>query len=113
MDRPWLEDRNTDATALAHVVEEQARQPGLGTPAIIQTIEAMPCVAMGAVMPIDEIGTIIDKLIDISNNIGSDLEELTWAAYEIGRHAVATTMVPQELGLMATRLQESALTSTF
>ncbi|MDZ7639508.1 MAG: methyl-accepting chemotaxis protein [Bryobacterales bacterium] len=70
---------------VANEVKEQARQTAKATEDISQKIEAIQVDTKGAVKAIEEIGTIISQINDISDSIASAVEERTATANEIGR----------------------------
>jgi methyl-accepting chemotaxis protein len=71
---------------VANEVKELAKQTAKATEEIGQKIEAIQADTKGAVQAIGEIGTIINQINDISNNIASAVEEQTVTTNEIGRN---------------------------
>ncbi len=72
---------------VANEVKELAKQTAKATEDISQKIEAIQADAKGAVTSIDEIGTIIGQINDISNTIASAVEEQSATTNEIARNA--------------------------
>jgi methyl-accepting chemotaxis protein len=70
---------------VANEVKELAKQTAKATAEISQKIEAIQGDTKGAVTAIEEIGTIIGRINDISNSIASAVEEQTVTTNEIGR----------------------------
>jgi len=71
---------------VANEVKELARQTARATEEISHKIEAIQGDTRGAVSAIGEIGSIINQINDISNNIASAVEEQTVTTNEIGRN---------------------------
>jgi len=70
---------------VANEVKELAKQTAKATEDISRKIEAIQGDTKGAVKAIEEIGTIISQINDISNSIASAVEEQTVTTNEIGR----------------------------
>ena len=70
---------------VANEVKELAKQTARATEDIGQKIDAIQGDTRGAVKAIEEIGTIINQINDISNSIASAVEEQTVTTNEIGR----------------------------
>jgi len=70
---------------VANEVKELAKQTARATEDIGQKIDAIQGDTQGAVKAIEEIGTIINQVNDISNSIASAVEEQTVTTNEIGR----------------------------
>lgn len=70
---------------VANEVKELAKQTAKATEEISQKIEAIQGDTKGAVIAIEEIGSIINQINDISNSIASAVEEQTVTTNEIGR----------------------------
>jgi methyl-accepting chemotaxis protein len=70
---------------VANEVKELAKQTAKATQEISQKIEAIQGDTKGAVGAIEEIGTIINQINDISNSIATAVEEQTVTTNEIGR----------------------------
>jgi methyl-accepting chemotaxis protein len=70
---------------VANEVKELAKQTAKATEDIGQKIDAIQGNTKGAVLAIEEIGTIINQINDISNSIASAVEEQTVTTNEIGR----------------------------
>lgn len=70
---------------VANEVKELAKQTAKATEEIGGKIEAIQNDTRGAVSAIEQIGTIIDQVNDISNTIASAVEEQTVTTNEIGR----------------------------
>jgi len=70
---------------VANEVKELAKQTAKATEDISRKIEAIQGDTKGAVKAIEEIGTIISEINDISNSIASAVEEQTVTTNEIGR----------------------------
>jgi methyl-accepting chemotaxis protein len=70
---------------VANEVKELAKQTAKATEEISQKIEAIQGDTKGAVTAIEEIGSIINQINDISNSIASAVEEQTVTTNEIGR----------------------------
>ncbi len=73
---------------VANEVKELAKQTAKATEEIGQKIEAIQGDTKGAVLAIEEIGTIINQVNDISNSIASAVEEQTVTTNEIS-HSVS------------------------
>ncbi|HZZ18385.1 MAG TPA: PAS domain-containing methyl-accepting chemotaxis protein [Opitutaceae bacterium] len=72
---------------VANEVKELAKQTAKATEEISQKIEAIQSDAKGAVTSINQIGTIIGQINDISNTIASAVEEQSATTNEIARNA--------------------------
>ncbi len=72
---------------VANEVKELAKQTAKATEEISQKIEAIQADAKGAVTSINQIGTIIGQINDISNTIASAVEEQSATTNEIARNA--------------------------
>ncbi len=72
---------------VANEVKELAKQTAKATEEISQKIEAIQTDAKGAVNSINQIGTIIGQINDISNTIASAVEEQSATTNEIARNA--------------------------
>ena len=70
---------------VANEVKELAKQTAKATEDIGRKIEAIQVDTKGAVAAIEEIGTIINQINDISNSIATAVEEQTVTTNEIGR----------------------------
>lgn len=70
---------------VANEVKELAKQTAKATEEISRKIEAIQGDTKGAVQAIEEIGSIINQINDISNSIASAVEEQTVTTNEIGR----------------------------
>ena len=70
---------------VANEVKELAKQTAKATGDIGQKIEAIQGDTKGAMTAIEEIGTIINQINDISNSIASAVEEQTVTTNEISR----------------------------
>ena len=70
---------------VANEVKELAKQTAKATAEISQKIEAIQGDTKGAIAAIEEIGTVINQINDISNSIASAVEEQTVTTNEIGR----------------------------
>jgi methyl-accepting chemotaxis protein len=72
---------------VANEVKELAKQTATATEDISQKIEAIQTDTKGAVQAIEQIGTIIGRINDISNTIASAVEEQSATTNEIARNA--------------------------
>ncbi len=70
---------------VANEVKELAKETAKATEDISQKIEAIQADTKGAVQAINEIGTVINQINDISNTIASAVEEQTATTNEIAR----------------------------
>jgi methyl-accepting chemotaxis protein len=70
---------------VANEVKELAKQTARATEEISKKIETIQGDTRGAVAAIEEIGTIINEINDISNSIATAVEEQTVTTNEIGR----------------------------
>ncbi len=70
---------------VANEVKELAKQTAKATEDIGRKIDAIQGDTKGAVVAIEEIGTIINQINDISNSIASAVEQQTATTNEIGR----------------------------
>jgi methyl-accepting chemotaxis protein len=126
---------------VANEVKELAKQTARATEDISRKIESIQGDTKGAVKAIEEIGTIINQINDISNSIASAVEEQTVTTNEIGRSVAEaaagvgdiakniggvasaakdttrgandTRKASQELSQMAARLQQAVSKFTF
>lgn len=82
---------------VANEVKELAKETARATEEIAQKISAIQDDTTGAIRAISEIGTIIDKVNDISNTIASAVEEQTATTNEITRNVAEAACGSNEI----------------
>ncbi len=96
---------------VANEVKELAKQTARATEEIGQKIEAIQGDTKGAVKAIEEIGSIINQINDISNSIASAVEEQTVTTNEIGRSvseaAKGVSDIARNIGGVATAAKDT------
>jgi len=97
---------------VANEVKELAKQTAKATEEISQKIEAIQGDTKGAVVAIEEIGTIINQINDISNSIATAVEEQTVTTNEIGRSVTEAAQGVNEIAKNISGVATSAKSTT-
>jgi len=97
---------------VANEVKELAKQTAKATEDISQKIEAIQADAKGAVTSINQIGTIIGQINDISNTIASAVEEQSATTNEIARNASEAARGSTEISRNISNVSTAARNTT-
>ena len=97
---------------VANEVKELAKETAKATAEICQKIDAIQGDTQGAVKAIEEIGTIINQINDISNTIASAVEEQTATTNEIGRNVTEAAKGTSEIARNITGVAKAAEDTT-
>ncbi len=97
---------------VANEVKELAKETAKATEEIGQKIDAIQGDTQGAVKAIEEIGTIINQINDISNTIASAVEEQTATTNEIGRNVTEAAKGTGEIARNITGVAKAAEDTT-
>lgn len=97
---------------VANEVKELAKQTAQATEDISQKIEAIQTGSKGAVDAIEEVGSIINQINDISTTIASSVEEQTSATNEISRNVAEAARGSAEIAENITGVASAAQSTT-